>query len=85
MIVSDNLGVASSSAGTSGDECLLIEFELAGESYGVEISAVREIIRVQEITRVPGVPDGVEGIINLRGVVVPIVDLRKRLGVAVIE
>jgi chemotaxis signal transduction protein/hemoglobin-like flavoprotein len=85
MMVSDTLGVAGSSADTSSDERLLIEFELAGESYGVEISTVREIIRVQEITRVPGVPDVVEGIINLRGVVVPIVDLRKRLGVTVTE
>ena len=84
-MVSDTLGVAGSSADSSGDERLLIEFELAGESYGVEISTVREIIRVQEITHVPGVPDVVEGIINLRGSVVPIVDLRKRLGVTVTE
>ncbi len=84
-MVSDTLSVAGGSAGTSGDERLLIEFELAGESYGVEISTVREIIRLQEITRVPGVPDVVEGIINLRGVVVPIVDLRKRRGVTVTE
>ena len=84
-MVSDTLSVAGGSTGTAGDERLLIEFELAGESYGVEISTVREIIRLQEITRVPGVPDVVEGIINLRGVVVPIVDLRKRLGVTVTE
>lgn len=84
-MVSDTLSVAGSSAGASSDERLLIEFELAGESYGVDISTVREIIRVQEITRVPGVPDVVEGIINLRGVVMPIVDLRKRLGVTVTE
>jgi chemotaxis signal transduction protein len=66
------LNITGGSAGASGDERLLIEFELAGESYGVEISTVHEIIRLQTITRVPGVPGVVEGIINLRGVVVPI-------------
>lgn len=84
-MVSDTLGVATGANGAAADERLLIEFELAKESYGVDISTVREIIRMQQVTRVPGVPDVVEGIINLRGVVVPIVDLRKRLGVTVTQ
>jgi purine-binding chemotaxis protein CheW len=60
-------------------EIQLVVFELASESYGVDIDDVREIIRMQVITRIPGAPDYVEGVINLRGKVVPVVDLRKRL------
>ncbi len=58
----------------------LVVFDLAAESYGVDIGTVREIIRVQEITHVPNAPDFVEGVINLRGKVIPVVDLRKRFG-----
>lgn len=58
----------------------LVVFELRGQSYGIDISATREIIRCQEVTKVPGVPDSVEGIINLRGSVIPVVDLPERLG-----
>lgn len=60
----------------------LVVFHLAGETYGVDIHRVREIIRVQEITRVPRTPDFVEGIINLRGRVIPVLDLRKRLNMS---
>lgn len=63
----------------------LVVFDLASESYGVDIGAVREIIRMQEITRVPRTPEFVEGVINLRGKVIPVVDLRKRFGVMVAE
>jgi purine-binding chemotaxis protein CheW len=63
----------------------LVVFDLSAEAYGVDIGAVREIIRMQEITAVPQTPDFVEGVINLRGKVTPVVDLRKKLGVAVGE
>ena len=63
----------------------LVVFDLADEAYGVDISSVREIIRMQEITRVPRAPDYVEGVINLRGRVIPVVDLRKRFGFTVTE
>ena len=63
----------------------LVVFDLAAESYGVDIGTVREIIRVQEITHVPNAPDFVEGVINLRGKVIPVVDLRKRFGLEVGE
>lgn len=62
----------------------LVVFSLGAESYGVPIGAVREIIKTQEITHVPGAPDFVEGVVNLRGKVIPVVDLRKRLGIAAI-
>jgi purine-binding chemotaxis protein CheW len=63
---------------TAQGEEQLVVFDLADEAYGVDIGAVREIIRMQDITRVPGAPEIVEGIINLRGNVIPVVDLRKR-------
>lgn len=56
----------------------LVVFNLGEESYAIDISMVREIIQMQVITRVPGTPHSVEGVINLRGAVIPIVDLRKK-------
>lgn len=58
----------------------LVVFDLAGEHYGVDIATVREIIQMQTVTKVPGSSSYVEGLINLRGVVIPVVDLRKRFG-----
>jgi purine-binding chemotaxis protein CheW len=71
--------------GSLETEKQLVVFDLAHEHYGVDISTVREIIRMQEITRVPQTPDFVEGLINLRGKVIPVVDLRKRFCLAVTE
>ena len=62
------------------NEQQLVVFDLSTEAYGVDIGAVREIIRLQDITRVPRTPEFVEGVINLRGKVIPVVDLRKRFG-----
>lgn len=56
----------------------LVTFNIAEEEFGVDIMHVKEIIRMMEITKVPKSPDFVEGVINLRGNVVPIIDLRKR-------
>ena len=58
----------------------LVSFKLKQEEFGVNILQVQEIIRMQEITNVPNAPQFVEGVINLRGRVIPIVDLRKRFG-----
>jgi purine-binding chemotaxis protein CheW len=58
----------------------LVIFELGNEYFGVDIAAVESIIKMQEITRVPQAPDFVEGITNLRGAVLPVIELRKRLG-----
>ena len=63
----------------------LVVFDLATEAYGVDIGAVREIIRMQDITKVPRCQEFVEGIINLRGSVIPVVDLRKRFSLTVSE
>jgi purine-binding chemotaxis protein CheW len=63
----------------------LVVFNLGQESFGVDINKVREIIQLQPVTRVPGTPVSVEGVINLRGKVIPIVDLRKRFHLNQIE
>ncbi len=55
-------------------------FKLADEVYGLEILKVREIIGVMEITRMPRTPEFVRGVINLRGKVIPVVDLRLKFG-----
>ncbi|MDP6667362.1 MAG: chemotaxis protein CheW [Dehalococcoidia bacterium] len=67
----------SENNGVVGERQLVV-FDLNSEAYGVDISAVREIIRMQEITRVPRAPEFIEGIINLRGKVIPVGDLRAR-------
>ncbi|MGI9862435.1 chemotaxis protein CheW [Moorella naiadis] len=59
-------------------EVQLVVFQLAGETYGVEINHVQEIIRLQAITEIPRTPAFVEGVINLRGRIIPILDMHKR-------
>lgn len=59
----------------------IVVFNLGNEEFAVEISKVREIVRMQPIRSIPGSPAFIEGIVNLRGGIVPIVDLRKRFGV----
>lgn len=60
-------------------------FQLAKEEYGLEILKVREIIGLMEVTRVPRTRDFVRGVINLRGKVIPVVDLRLKFGMAPCE
>lgn len=61
------------------DEILqLVSFQIGTEEFGVDILKVQEINRMVDITKVPRSPEFVEGIINLRGKVIPIIDLRKR-------
>lgn len=62
------------------DEEQLVVFELSNEFYGVDIAAVSTIIRMQEITEIPRAPEFVEGVINLRGSIIPVIDLKKRFG-----
>ena len=58
----------------------LVSFRLAEEEYGIEITTIREIILMGEITRVPQTPHYVKGLINLRSTVIPVIDLRARFG-----
>ncbi len=69
----------------NGDELQLVSFNIGSEEFGVEILKVQEINRMVEITRVPQAPHYVEGVINLRGKVIPIIDLRKRFSLDVKE
>lgn len=64
---------------TTIDQCeQLVVFELAGEHYGVDIGDVNTIIRMQEITSIPGTSSYVNGVINLRGSIIPVIDLKQR-------
>jgi purine-binding chemotaxis protein CheW len=58
----------------------IVGFNIGRETYGVPITALHEIVRVPEITAVPDAPEYMEGVINLRGKIVSVLDLRKRLG-----
>ncbi|MBW7888214.1 MAG: chemotaxis protein CheW [Bacteroidetes bacterium] len=65
----------------SSEELLqLVSFNIGEEEFGVDILKVQEIIRIVEVTRVPNAPEYVDGVINLRGKVIPIIDLRRRFG-----
>jgi purine-binding chemotaxis protein CheW len=63
----------------------LVTFSIGDEEFGVDILKVQEIIRTMDITKVPRAPEFVEGVINLRGKVIPIIDLRKRFGITARE
>ncbi|MFP7732798.1 chemotaxis protein CheW [Priestia aryabhattai] len=56
----------------------IIVFQLGEEEYGISVEEVQSIEKIQHITRVPGVKEYVKGVINLRGVIIPIIDLRAR-------
>jgi purine-binding chemotaxis protein CheW len=61
-------------------ELHIVGFRVGRETYGVPITSLHEIVRVPEITAVPDAPDYLEGVINLRGKIVSVMDLRKRFG-----
>ena len=67
--------------GTLREHVLVLLFDVAGERYGVETSVVREIVRAVQPTRLPSAPGVVLGLINMRGELVPVIDLRARFGV----
>jgi len=62
-------------------ELRIVGFQVGNETYGVPITALHEIVRVPEITAVPDAPEYMEGVINLRGKIVSVIDLRKRFGI----
>jgi len=63
-----------------GELLQLVSFHIGGEEFGLDILRVQEIIRVQQLTRVPNSPAFVDGVINLRGKVIPVITLRNRFG-----
>ncbi|MDE7065252.1 MAG: chemotaxis protein CheW, partial [Desulfovibrionaceae bacterium] len=76
--------VTASSFHGSDDSSLiqLVTFKIGEEEFGVDILKVQEIIRMMPITKVPNAPDFVEGVINLRGKVIPVIDMRRRFGMS---
>ena len=66
-------------------ELQLVGFRVGQQSYGLPITTVREIVRPPEISPVPQSPDHVAGVMNLRGRIVPVIDLRKRFHLAIEE
>jgi purine-binding chemotaxis protein CheW len=78
--------VMSDAAAHAADrEGKYLTFSLAGEEYGIGILKIREIIGMLPITAVPETPHYVKGVINLRGKVIPVVDLRRRFGMPAID
>ncbi len=66
----------------AGEVVQLVNLRLRGEEFGVDISSVREITRVGDITHIPEAPSFIQGVINLRGQIIPVVDLGKQFGFA---
>jgi purine-binding chemotaxis protein CheW len=67
------------------DSIQVVSFKLGSEEYGVDIGQVQEINRMVAVTKVPRAPHFMEGVINLRGQLIPIIDLRTRFGMERVE
>ncbi len=80
MNIRDDNTVPHDTASTAGQLLQLVSFHVGDEEFGLDILRVQEIIRIQPLTRVPNLPDYIDGVINLRGKVIPVIGLRKRLG-----
>lgn len=65
----------------SDEEIQLVSFKIGKETFAVYVSQVREIGRVEEITQVPNMPDFIEGVMDLRGQITTVIDLRRRFGI----
>ena len=80
------LGHKAQGKSSASDNVLqLVSFKVGNEEFGLEILKVQEIIRLRELTRVPNMPAFVDGVINLRGKVIPVIGLRRRMGIPVGE
>ena len=71
--------------GYEGDRLQLVTFQIAGEEFGVDILSVQEIIRPMQITMVPHAARFIEGVINLRGKVIPVINMRTRFNMSALE
>lgn len=76
---------AHQSKHTAANAQKYLSFEISEESYAIEILDVKEIIAMMKFTKVPKMPDFVKGVINLRGLVIPIIDIRRKFGLQEIE
>ncbi len=73
-------GAMQNDVAAGGELLQLVSFHVGEEEFGLDILRVQEIIRIQPLTRVPNLPEYIDGVINLRGKVIPVIGLRKRLG-----
>jgi purine-binding chemotaxis protein CheW len=75
------MSTATTAAKQDFEELLqLVGFKLENEEYGVDILRVKEIIKMIKLTPIPNAPDYIEGVINLRGKIIPVVDIRRKMG-----
>ncbi len=79
------MGSKASSVDASGPARKLLSFGLGKEEYGLDILAVREIIGLIDITPLPRTPRHVKGVINLRGKIIPVIELRNRFGLGAVD
>ncbi len=80
--MNDNLADSRSQLPETEDVVQMVGFYLAGELFAVDILMVQEIIKEMPITAIPDSPEFIEGVINLRGNIIPVIDLRKRLNMS---
>ncbi len=78
-------GDADKQVGLASDGCQYLTFIIGEEQYGVDILRVQEIKGYTAVTRIPNTPDYIKGVLNLRGTIVPIVDLRTKFGLEKVE
>ena len=83
--VGTSVGGSGGVNGAASEQLQLVTFGIGSEEFAVDILSVQEINRMMALTRVPQSPPEVEGVINLRGKIIPVVDLRKRFGMAQAE
>ena len=83
--LNEEMDAAAGHVASEGELLQLVSFEVGEEEYAVPILSVQEINRMMQITSVPQSPSFVEGVINLRGKIIPVIDLRKRFGLTELE
>jgi purine-binding chemotaxis protein CheW len=84
-LVENRMGPQETEAGVETGGGKYLTFGLACEQYGLEILKVQEIIGMMNVTRIPKAPEFVRGVINLRGKVIPVVELRSKFGIEKVE
>src|SRR5947209_12320557 len=84
-MTTNQAGVLTEKTGLSADSNQFLTFSLGDEEYGVDILKVQEIKGYVPTTRLPNSPPDVTGVLNLRGTIVPIVDLRSKFGLELVE
>lgn len=82
---SPNAHTINQQIGMATDSCQFLTFQLGDEQYGVDILRVQEIKGYTPVTRIPNTPSYIKGVLNLRGTIVPIIELRTKFGMPTID